>query len=92
MKRWNLTEPLIYRLSRNNSQMVTLGKMIQCLNCDVSLDDSTIMRSVESMVGLAVLRIEANFGSIDFELYDGYGRCAYKIDIKDVILRGKYLL
>ena len=41
--------------------MIALRLVIQCLNCDVSLNDSAIMRSIKPFVNLTVLRVKTDF-------------------------------
>ena len=64
--------------------MVPLRLHIQGLNRDVGLDDAAVVRPIESVIGLAVLRLEAGNRSVDFEFDDGDGGSGNDGDVGEV--------
>ena len=85
-------QPPVDSLSRLNPQVVPLRLHIQGLNRDVRLNNSTVVRPIETMVGLAVLWLKALNRSVNFEFDDGDGGSGNDGDVREVGLGGQYFV
>ena len=92
MKSWDLLKPTVDGLSRLDTQMVPLWLHIQSLNSDVSLDNTTIVRSIEPVVGLSILRIKTRNWCVDFQLDYRNWSSGNGVDIWEIGLGRQYLV